>query len=237
MSKAMWLRLVLPLALLAGAFVYLERVLPPTGLYLNLATEFIGIIVTVAYVDWVLKAHERRRWKGTATRINDSLRTLSNATISGIRGAFGIDADIIDGWVVQSGDQKRINAEVRRIGIKVLGPVARHRLDHLDVEGWRRLGKHLQGTWREAERLLDRFGNRLEPEDMELLMDLQRELNAATVFWLTFPDIAGVPDDKLPRTNSDTVELKSSFYDQTAVAIRKVISIADALGARSSLSV
>ena len=90
MTKSLWLRLALPLALLAVAGIWLNTIQPMDGFFLNLATELLGIIVTVAYVDWVLKAHEREVWRGTSTRIEQRLRVLSNSTVSGLRSSLDL---------------------------------------------------------------------------------------------------------------------------------------------------
>ena len=57
-------RLVLPLLLLAGAAFAVNQWWDAQGFFVNVATELLGIVVTVAYVDWVLKRHEQQRWGG-----------------------------------------------------------------------------------------------------------------------------------------------------------------------------
>ena len=234
MTRALWFKLALPLALLAAASIWLNSIRSMDGFFLNLATELIGIIVTVAYVDWIIKAHERKSWEGTSSRIADRLRVLSNATTSGIRSSLGYGVDILNDAVMRSGDLKRMNEEVMRIGIHVLQPSLRSRLEALDVKGWKSLAEHLQGTWRETERLLDRFSQHLEPMDLELLLDLQQEIQNSLTFWSTFPDIVGVPDQDLPTTRSDTVALKSAWNDLTAESLSKVLQLAKSISGRSN---
>ncbi|MDR7191557.1 hypothetical protein [Luteimonas terrae] len=233
MRKALLLKLALPLLALAIASLWLNSAVPTDGFLLNLATELIGIVVTVAYVDWVLKAHEKKSWKGTSDRIADRLRTLSNATVSGLRSSLGYGADILNEAVIQSGDVRKINAEVMRIGVHVLQPNLRSRLETLDVQGWKTLAAHLQGTWQESERLLQ-FSHRLESTDIELLFDLQQETQSALAFWRTFPDIAGIPDEQLPPTKAGTRQLKSAWNDMTATSLGKVINTAKSISDRSN---
>jgi len=233
MRKALLLKLALPLLVLASATIWFHFRTDTDGFLLNLATELIGITITIAYVDWVLKAHEKKVWMGTSVRIAERLRTLANASVSGLRSSLGFGADILDDAIIQSGDLGKINKEVMRIGLHVLQPRLRTRLEALDVQGWRALAAHLQGTWGEAERLLQ-FGHRLESEDIELLFDLQEEAQSALTFWRTFPDIAGVPDEDLPPTNSNTRELKSALNDITAEALARFIDVARAISDRSN---
>jgi len=231
-SKALWLRLIIPLILFAGVFVYLEGVGSFNGLFLNLATEFIGIIVTVAYVDWVIKAHERKVWQGTTTRIAYRLQTFSSATVTGLRSALGFGPGVLDQSILRCGDAKLASAEVMRVATHVVAPALRTRLDSLDVQGWKRLAAHVQETEHEAERLLQQFGHLLAPEYVELLLDMRRELDASLTFWRTFPDIAGVPDSDLPKTSTDPVALKAAWTDITAAALRKALQLASSISTR-----
>lgn len=233
MTKALILKLALPLLGLASASVWLNSVVQTDGFLLNLATELIGIVITVAYVDWALKAHEKKSWEGTSVRIAARLRNLSNATVSGLRSSLGFGTDILDDAIIQSGDLQKINAEVMRIGKHVLQPSLRARLETLTMNQWKTLAAHLQGTWQEAERLLQ-FSHRLDSADIELLFDLQQQADSALTFWRTFPDIAGVPDEELPPTTGDTRDLKSAWNDMTAAAIARLIDVAKAISDRSN---
>jgi hypothetical protein len=206
------------------------------GFFINLSTELVGILVTVAYVDWILRAHERKRWHGTGERISVRMRTFSNATVTGLRVALGFGTDVLDQSVLRTKDPKLGSAEVMRVAVHLLAPAARARLDHLDASGWEKLAKHLQFTWREAERLLDQFGNRLDPTEVELLLDMQEALETSLLFWRTFPDIAGVPDAELPKTRTDSIQLKAAWSDITAEAIRKVLALADQISRRCGAS-
>lgn len=48
----------------------------PEGLWMNLGTEFLGILVTVFYVDWIVDRHERQQWRATDDHIRRQLRYL-----------------------------------------------------------------------------------------------------------------------------------------------------------------
>ncbi|CAN4278983.1 hypothetical protein LJR125_001863 [Pseudoxanthomonas sp. LjRoot125] len=231
--KALLLKLALPLLALASVSIWLNSYTYTDGFLLNLATELIGIVITVAYVDWVLKAHEKKAWMGTSVRIADRLRNLSNASVSGLRSSLGFGTEVLNHEILQSGDLKKINREVMRVGVQVLQPSMRARLEVLDGKGWKTLAAHLQGTWQEAERLLQ-FSHRLESVDIELLFDLQQEAQSALTFWRTFPDIAGVPDKDLPLTRSNTRELKSAWNDMTAKALTRFVDVAMAISDRSN---
>lgn len=226
MTKSLWSKLILPLALVAASLLALHYRWDSDGLLINLTTEVVGIVVTVAYVDWVIRRHEANRWHGTNTRIADRLKVYVNAVISGIRTGLGFGPDVMDQAEVMSGDLERAHLEVLRVAEHVLEPASRARVAELDEEGWRRLANHLQSMWAEAERLLDRFPQRLEPRQVELLLDLQTTIISTLVFWRTFPDLAGVPADRLPETKTPPEILQSLGYDSTAKELRRVLALA-----------
>lgn len=229
MIPSLWLKLVLPLALLSALFLLVHSQWQADGLFINLATEVLGIVVTVAYVDWILRRHEARRWIGAETRISASIRILINKLILGFRDVLGFGFDVMNEAEVLSGDFERGNREMLRVAEHVLTPGTRSRLEVLDKDGWKRLDSHLQDMWLEAERILDRFSHRLKPRQMKLLLDIQTSLQGARIFWLTFPNLAGTRGEPLPETRTPPELLQEQGYDSTAREIRKLMSLADEL--------
>jgi len=68
----------------------------------------------------------------------------------------------------------------------------------LDTEDWKKLISQLRITWEVADRLCSVFGSRIEPEKLSLIMEIQDEIWGIVSFYSTYPDVIGVPDDKLP---------------------------------------
>ena len=232
MSRRLWTRLVLPLMALAGASLVVNHRWPAGGFFVNLATELLGIIVTVAYVDWVVRKHEADLWHGADSRIKDRLKRFGTAEITTIRVCLGYGVDILEQSEILSGDVSRGEREVLRVARHVLMPSVRARLDTLDQAGWKRLADQLRDLWREAERLIDRFGPRLEPRQLEVLLDTQQSLQEALSFVQVFPDLAGVPTDKLPNSKTPPELLKGQGYDATAAHIRALLGHAERLHGR-----
>ena len=86
MSRHLWFRLVLPLIILSGSSLAIHGCWEAGGFFINLSTELLGIVLTVAYVDWVLKTHRSAQWAGAESRIGDRLEVLVNGIISSVRG-------------------------------------------------------------------------------------------------------------------------------------------------------
>jgi hypothetical protein len=110
--------------------------------------------------------------------------------------------------------------ELARVAEHVLKPAVRNHLDKLDEAGWKQLEQNLQGFWEGSERLIDRFGNRLEPSQLELLMDIQQSAQSALTFWRTFPDLVGVPERDLSEEHAS---LRRSWYDLNAKDLQELL--------------
>lgn len=229
MTRSLWLKLVLPLALLSVASLVVHRTWHADGLFINLGTELLGIVITVAYVDWVLRSHEEHRWLGAERRISASIKVFANRLILGFRVVLGFGPDVMDEDAAISADLERGHREMLRLAEHVLAPAARSRLEVLDQEGWKQLDSHLQHMWVEAERILDRFSHRLKPRQMELLLDIQDSLQGARFFWRTFPELAGTRGQELPQTRTPPELLQEQGHDSTARALRNVMGLAGEL--------
>jgi hypothetical protein len=97
-ATGFWITLVLPLVGLFGIALLLNRYLDgnSNGFFINLATEVVGIGITVFYVDRILKRHEQAQWKGADARVGARLQILLNSIVSSIRSGLRYGADIID---------------------------------------------------------------------------------------------------------------------------------------------
>ena len=226
---------MVPLSVVSGAFLFLHyRWTEADGLFVNLATEIAGIVITVAYVDWIVRRQDAERWRGMDARVTDRVNVFVNALVSGLREALGFGPEILNESETMTGDPERIHREVLRVAEHVLVPAAPARLAGLDEAGWKRLATHLQSVWTEADRILDRFGHRLAPGQVELLLDIQRTVDSSLVFWRTFPELAGVADDKLPETKTPPEILKAHGYDSTAADVQKLLRYAVQLSAETT---
>jgi hypothetical protein len=225
MSRRFVLQLVLPLlgATILSCLVHLRW--PADGFFLNLAAGFVGSLVTIGYIDWVLRSHEIDRWKDADLRINRRLTKLSNSTITGIRISFGFGTEMFDQVALESGDPELMRKEVLRVATYVLLPVTAAKVKSLDEIKWKTLVRHLDQASVQCGLVLDRFGHRLDQTTISVVLDLQQHLEAAQTFHRTFPDIAGVPPDRLPKTKTPPQQLQSDWCDITAKDLRRVLEL------------
>jgi hypothetical protein len=218
-------QLVLPLLAASTLAILVHLRWPAGGFFLNLAAGFVGSLVTVGYIDWILRRHEKERWKDADSRINVRLSKLATTTITGIRTALGYGTEIFNQGTMATGSAELMRKEVLRIAAHVLSPTAKMRVAALNQDQWKTLVYHLQQASAECGVFLDRFSHRLEPRTITVVLDLQLHLESAQTFWHVFPDIAGVPVDQLPETNTPPDELQAAWCDLTANDIRKVLEL------------
>lgn len=226
MKRTLIAYLVVPLLAATAVALFIGARWSADGFFVNLAAGFVGNLITVFYVDWILQRHEQSRWSVADARISGLLRRLSAATITGIRTSFGYGTEIFDTRALNSGSPSVMQVEVLRVATHVLAPVAEAKITDLDTAGWKRLCAHLQQISAECGSLIDRFGHRLQPRALTILLDLQQGLDSAQAFWRVFPDIAGVPEAQLPRTKTPPKELQTAWCGLTARDIRRVLELA-----------
>lgn len=226
---ALLTRLVLPLLAVFGIALAVHFICEADGFFLNLATELVGILITICYVDWILRRHEQQRWIPTDERIANRLRVLLNGTISGLRDGLGFGADVLDQCVAATLDPYAMHKEVIRVGEHVIAPAALSRVQALDQDGWSKLARHIQNAHNGIVAFLNTFQTRLSPDQMSDILDLQESLAKSLTHYSTFPDIMGVPEDQLPETNTPPEFLQQFGCESTAKELQNICAIARTL--------
>ena len=222
-KKSLLLRLLLPLTIVFTVSIGLHHQFNFDGFFLNLATELIGIIITVAYVEWIIRKHEQTKWGATKQKIKERFIVFLNGLISGIRSNLGYQSDIYDERILDKGDPSLIHDELIRVAQQVLEPTVLHKLETLGPEEWKSMYRHMNLMHQVAKDLLVLFGSKLGPSLYEELLDLEEAIRNSMTMYVTFPEFAGVSDDELPETRTPPQELKRSIYKLTAEGIRTVL--------------
>lgn len=227
MDRTLVRNLILPLTALFILAVALHRFLNWSGFFLNLSAEVIGILTTVAYVDYIVRRHEAVRLAPADERIRRRLQQVATAALSRIRAGLGYGTEVLNMSVLETGDPKLFRAEAIRLGEEVLEPTAYLRMETLDRKGWATLARHLQDTWQDADRMLQTFGPRLDPKVFALVVDIQDAIFDALMPYTTFPDVMGVPDDELPPNKVvSSVALKQFYTERSAEVIQRLSRLA-----------
>jgi hypothetical protein len=94
MKKLLLWQLLIPLLIASGLAFGIAHLLNKTvdysSIFLNLATDFIMVVITIWYVDRVLKRHEEEKWKDIDRLLEYKLYTLANSAIETICLPIGI---------------------------------------------------------------------------------------------------------------------------------------------------
>ncbi len=224
-SRFLKSRLVLPLSIAAILALGLAALIPWGGLFVNLGTTFIGILLTIGYVDIVLKEHEAMRWESGLARIAKRLDNFATVASSQFRVAFGFTPDVYDERLMFASDDQARRTELVRVAREVLKPVARQRVASLDTADWKRLHEQLRITWDSADRLIELFGRQLDPDVIATLIDVQDSMRAIMDRYTTFPDVLGVADaDLKPNTKGESsLPLRHALEGAIAEDIRAIL--------------
>lgn len=228
MDKALVRNLLMPLTAFFLLVVALHVLLNWSGFFLNLSTEIVGIIITVAYVDYIVRRHESVKLAPADERIRRRIQQVATAALSRIRSGLGYGTEVLDMSVLETGDSKLFRAEVIRLGHEVLEPSAYLRTGSLDRKGWATLARHMQDAWQDADKMLQVFGPRLEPKVFALLVDVQDAIFDVLMPYTTFPDVMGVPENELPPNKAGVkpVALKRYYTKRSAEAIQRLSRLA-----------
>lgn len=194
----LWKRLILPLTIAAGSFLLLAIFVPWQGFFVNLAATFVGILVTVLYVDYIIKQHERERWAQAKALIEKRILNFATLTVTHFRLAFGISYHAVNKETIDINNPSSLAREMIRLAQNILLPSVDSDTRKLEKEDWSKLIKQLRITWEVAERLCSVFGSRIEPEKLSLILEIQDDIWGIVSFYSTYPDVIGIPDDKLP---------------------------------------
>ena len=190
--------LVIPL--IAAAFVSMSVSFcvsdPWKSLLVNLAATFLGSIVTVFFVDTILRRDEEQRWERFQGHAGKQISILAIGTASSVRNALAIpppDVREEDGGVPNAAERRQILiAMIEDDLLRAIG-----RMEQMDQEDWRIFATNLQGAMRNCELTLTLFGPKVDAEVAALVLDLYEKAREVLTPYEIIPDLLGVPYDEL----------------------------------------
>lgn len=199
MVSYLLLRVIVPLSILAIVSVYFHTIREWDGFFINLTTEIIGIGITIAYVDWVIRKHEAEQWEEPTRRISNKLQVFAATAVARIRMSFGYGIEIIDTSKIRLPYSSDARSEAIRIAEKVLEPTAKERIGFFDVKEWRVFIKNLKAIEEPIDKFLMAFGTKLTPRQTALLLDIEDKVRIIVGQYMIVTEILGVPDEEFPE--------------------------------------
>jgi hypothetical protein len=190
--------LVLPLCTAASVSMLVSLCVPDPwrSLLVNMAATFLGSVVTVFFVEAILRRGEEQRWKKFRGHVSKQVSILANGTASSIRNALAIPPPGFRNDVGGAPGPRELRLAMLSMIEEDLVP-ATGRLMLMDQDDWRIFANNLIGTMRSCELLLTLFGPKLDVEIAVLILDMYERARAVLAPYEILPDLLGVPFEKL----------------------------------------
>jgi hypothetical protein len=169
----------------------------------------------VFFVDAVLKRQKQVEWEDVRLRTKHRLIKLGNSGIATVRLALQIEAkDVFE--QDDSSNLERMHSQSIRLAESIL-PTRLEDLRYLDEKGWKTLTSNLRNLCLLCDQLLALFGRDLRADVTRLVLDIQTAAEGASTGYVVFPDLMGVPDDRLPRKRdgSSSISLRNGWTQLT----------------------
>ncbi len=206
-SGFLWKKLIIPLSIGTTILFVLAVCIPWRGLFVNLTTTFLGILITICYVDFVLKQHNKERWAQTMVQIESRIQRFAIVSVTQFRVAFKIGPGVINKAVMDINDPSSIRKEIIRVIERELLPFVENGVHNMDKKDWLSLVRQLQLMREWADRLVAAHGNHIDPLLYSLIMKIGDETDGLLTFYATYPDVIGVPDSELHMSSSKAEKL------------------------------
>lgn len=220
MKGYIFMRLVIPLSILSllSLFIHSQRAFD--GFFINLATEVIGIVITVAYVDWVLEKRHKNEWEEAGQKIFSRLRVFIDSSLASIRISLGYTYAIFDSVNGSSSDPLQIFEATEH----VIKSECRARCTMLSEQDWLTFAEQLRIILDEGDKLLAIFAYSLSPTQYANIMDVRGNIHNMLVLIATLSTINKYEEE-------ESTIMREKIYDYIAQRITAVI---DSLKALSS---
>jgi hypothetical protein len=197
--------LVLPLTLgaigLMLASLYANE--PWRSLAVNLAAGLIGSVITVIYIEKIIRRNEQSQWTKVMIHVGRQVNILANGTTTSLRVALKLrmpSSGDLDKELAVATDPRRMRAVMLSLIEDQLLPQI-PRIVELNQKGWRAFANSMLASMKDAERILSLFSKNLDPTVVGLVLDIHEQARALFLYYELWPDILGIPLNELKPNN------------------------------------
>jgi hypothetical protein len=171
---------------------------PWRSLLVNISAGLLGSLVTVLYVDQMLRRREQSEWAKVSSHVQSRVTRLAIATVSSVRLALRMPPPSPDVDRVDDSTYIRMMmlAEVKNNITPRL-----NQLPNMNQKDWSIFAKNLAGTILETERLLTLFARHLDSTVVASVLDIEERARSILGQYQTWPDMLGVPFEQMPLNN------------------------------------
>lgn len=220
-----WLVIPLGLSALVSMLVSLCVPDPWRSLLVNLAATFLGSILTVFFVERVLRREEEQRWQKFQRHVGKQVTVLAIGAASSVRIALSIPPPD-----PRNDREAPTLAQIGQMTITMIEDDLLHSIERLwqmDQDDWRIFAANLAGAMRNCELLLSLFGTKLDAEIAVLVLDLHEKAREVRIPYEVIPDLLGVPLEQLKpnRRGESTAPLVRSWLRLATTNVEELLRI------------
>lgn len=145
------------------------------GFFLNLATEIIGIIITVAYIDYILDRQKNEEWKATRAIVAIRVQKFVMGSINNCHeGLKFVPADIVIRITSRTPGTEYLAQNILDAARSNLSfSETQKRLNLFDNSDWKYLSAKMVTVSEEADKLLLHFGEKITSQQYQLILETQ----------------------------------------------------------------
>lgn len=184
MSKHLWIRLVLPLGILSISTLllslYVSRPFDLSSLLINLSTDFFMIIVTVLYVDWVIRSSEQTQWRHVDEQITRRLRAIVYDYIIYLFKPVDI-LEVMNSVSPTATFPVQIKPCIEAARKITQDENFQEKVRSIDDEEWLQMVSELRQVIDDSSKLMDMFSSRMHTEQVSLILAL--EMDVQHILW------------------------------------------------------
>lgn len=205
-------RVVVPLSLLSLVSLYVQTKYQFDGFFMNLSSEMIGIVITVAYVDWVLEKRDKIEWNEASQKIHSRMRLFVDSSLTSIRISLGYKFTILNS-VNNSGSDPN---ELFRVTETIIKSESRARCALMNDSGWLTFTEQLKLILDEGDKMLAIFAHNLSPDQYTHLIDVRENAQSILALISTLSNINKYEEE-------ESTIMREKIYDHIAQKIATVI--------------
>ena len=195
--------LVIPLLSIAALamFTALYTPEPWRSLLVNISAGLLGSVITVLYVDQMLRRREQAEWAKVSSHVQFQVTRLAIATASSMRLALGLQMPPQSSTDVDRlADPKYIRTMMLTAIESSIAPRI-GQLPSMSQHDWTIFANNLAGTIRDTERLLTLFARHLDSTIVGSVLDIEEKARSILGQYQTWPDMLGIPFDEMKPNN------------------------------------
>lgn len=202
--------------------------IPWSGLFINIATTFLGVLITVFYVDLILKQQNEIRWKKVKSHCTHRITRIANLTILDFRTAFKISLTL-DSSLLKTDNQNELRSHLADHTETILIPSFAEKINQLTQKDWEKLMQGLKEIIQLTERTFDMYANNIDPEILECVLEIQDKANSIFSIYEIYHIVFGIAAADFPAHWSGTSLHQKSAYSLVIIETTEMLQIASTL--------